>query len=58
MKILQGLLTTEDNEKILKKETVELFFTPQLNEKGSTSLNAVLQDDMVSSRGGGFDVTK
>jgi hypothetical protein len=48
LKILHGLLTTEDNEKILKKETLEIFFEPQLGDGSRAALNAVLQDDMVS----------
>jgi hypothetical protein len=48
LKILHGLLTTEDNEKILKKETLEMFFEPQLGDGSRAALNAVLQDDMVS----------
>jgi hypothetical protein len=48
LKILHGLLTTEDSEKILKKETLEMFFEPQLGDGSRAALNAVLQDDMVS----------
>lgn len=48
LKVLQGVLTSDENERLLKKETVELFFSPQLGEASSKALNAVLQDDMVS----------
>lgn len=49
LKIIHGLLTTEDNEKILKKETLKMFFEPQLGDSSRAALNAVLQDDMVST---------
>lgn len=47
MKVLHALLTTDENEKILKKETLKDFFTPQLGEDASASINTILQDDMV-----------
>ncbi|KAF2012474.1 beta-lactamase/transpeptidase-like protein [Aaosphaeria arxii CBS 175.79] len=54
LKVLVGLLTTDENEKILKKETVELFFTPNLGEGSTAMLNAVLQDDMSNNAMGGL----
>lgn len=47
LKILNAVLTCDENEKILKKATLEEFFRPQLGEGSAASLNAVLQDDMV-----------
>jgi CubicO group peptidase (beta-lactamase class C family) len=47
LKVLHGLLTTDENEKILKKESLEMFFSPQLGEGSKAALNTVLQDDMV-----------
>lgn len=47
VKVLQAILTTDENEKILKKASVEEFFKPQLGEGSSGMLNMVLQDDMV-----------
>lgn len=49
IKILHALLTTDENEKVLKKETVKEFFTPQLGEGASVVINAFLQEDMVNS---------
>jgi CubicO group peptidase (beta-lactamase class C family) len=48
LKVLHGILTCDTNEKLLKKETVETFFAPQLGEGSRTFLNMMLQDDMVS----------
>jgi CubicO group peptidase (beta-lactamase class C family) len=53
LKVLQALLTTDENEKILKKETVEMFFSPQLTPEGSSMINAILQDDMTNNAMGG-----
>jgi CubicO group peptidase (beta-lactamase class C family) len=57
IKILHGLLTTDENEKILKKETVELFFSPQLGEGSSAMLNMILQDDAANNAMGGVPKT-
>ncbi|KAF2630465.1 beta-lactamase/transpeptidase-like protein [Macroventuria anomochaeta] len=53
IKVLHALLTTDEDEKLLKKETLEEFFTPQLGEGASAAINAVLQDDMVNNAMGG-----
>ena len=49
IKVLHALLTTDEDEKLLKKETLKEFFTPQLGEGASAAINAVLQDDMVGT---------
>jgi CubicO group peptidase (beta-lactamase class C family) len=46
LKILDALLNAETDERILKKESVETFFSPHLGDKSSAMLNAILQDDM------------
>jgi CubicO group peptidase (beta-lactamase class C family) len=48
VKVLQAVLTTDTDEKILKKETTEMFFAPQLGEGSKAMLNATLQNDFVS----------
>ncbi|KAF1915426.1 beta-lactamase/transpeptidase-like protein [Ampelomyces quisqualis] len=53
LKVLQAVLTADENEKILKKKTVEEFFKPQLGEGSRVMLNAVLQDDMANNAMGG-----
>lgn len=47
-KVVKAVLTTEDDEKLLKKETLNEFFKPQLGEGSATALNGLLQDDFVS----------
>jgi hypothetical protein len=49
IKILKALLTTDEDEALLKKDIVESFFMPQLGEGASAAMNGMLQDDMVSS---------
>ena len=49
IKILHALLTTDEDEKLLKNETMREFFKPQLGEGASVTINAFLQDDMVYS---------
>ncbi len=46
-KVLHAMLTTDANEKLFKKKSLEEFFTPQLGEAPSAAMNAMLQDDMV-----------
>lgn len=46
-KILKAVLTMDENEKLLKKDTVKEFFTPQLGVAPSTAMNAIVQDDTV-----------
>lgn len=48
-KVLHAVLTMDENEKILKKEIVKEFFTPQLGKGASAAMNAILQDDTVRS---------
>jgi CubicO group peptidase (beta-lactamase class C family) len=48
IKILQAVLTSDENEKILKKATAEELFKPQLGEGSRAMLNMMLQDDTVS----------
>jgi CubicO group peptidase (beta-lactamase class C family) len=45
LKVLHAVLNRD--EKILKKETFEEFFRPQLSEGSAAALNHVLQDDAV-----------
>ena len=47
IKILEALLTTDEDEKLLKKDTLKEFFKPQLGEDASAAINAMLQDDTV-----------
>jgi CubicO group peptidase (beta-lactamase class C family) len=47
IKVIHALLTTDTDEKILKKETVEQFFSPQLGKESAATLNVIVQDDMV-----------
>jgi CubicO group peptidase (beta-lactamase class C family) len=49
IKVLKALLVADQDGKILKKETVEMMFKPQLSKGSSEALNATLQDEMVSS---------
>lgn len=48
IKVLHAVLICDENEKLLKKASLEEFFKPQLGEGSSMALNAILQDDMVS----------
>lgn len=48
LKLLHALLVCEENEKLLKKQTLETFFAPQLGEASSKALNTMLQDDTAS----------
>jgi CubicO group peptidase (beta-lactamase class C family) len=54
IKILHGVLTSDENEKILKKETVEMLFKPQLGAESAAMLNMVLQDTTVNNAMGGL----
>jgi CubicO group peptidase (beta-lactamase class C family) len=49
IKVLHAVLTTDEDEKLLKKHTLEEFFTPQFSEGPSAAMNAILQNDMVST---------
>lgn len=49
IKVLHAVLTTDEDEKVLKKHTLKEFFTPQFSEGPSAAMNAILQDDMVSA---------
>jgi CubicO group peptidase (beta-lactamase class C family) len=47
IKVLHAVLTMDEDEKLLKKETAEEMFRPQLNEAGKAGLAALMQLDMV-----------
>jgi CubicO group peptidase (beta-lactamase class C family) len=47
-KIVHGLLTSDQNERILSKESLREFFKPQLNEAGATGLNSLMRYESVS----------
>lgn len=49
LKVIHALLTCDENEGLLKRSTLEEFFTPQLGEGSSTALNAIVQDDTVGA---------
>lgn len=53
IKILHALLTSDEDQKILKKETVDLFFSPQLGTEATGMLNFMLQNDMANNAMGG-----
>lgn len=55
VKVLKAMLTNEENEKLLKKETMDIFFTPQLGERSKNTLNASLQNDMMNTMMGNTD---
>jgi CubicO group peptidase (beta-lactamase class C family) len=48
LKIVHAVLTSDEDEKVLKKATVEEFFKPQLGEGSRAALNGLLQIEMVS----------
>ena len=47
IKTWKALLTTDEDGKLLKKDTLKEFFKPQLDEDASAAINAMLQDDTV-----------
>lgn len=47
IKVVHAALTMDENEKLLKKEIVNEFFSPQLGEVPSAAMNGLLQDEMV-----------
>lgn len=49
IKVLRALLATETDEKILKKETVEEFFKPQMSQNGVEGLDLVLSDPIMNN---------
>ncbi|OAL50922.1 beta-lactamase/transpeptidase-like protein [Pyrenochaeta sp. DS3sAY3a] len=53
LKVLHAVLVCDEDEKILKRASLEEFFKPQLGEGSSVALNAMLQDDMVNNAMGG-----
>ncbi|KAJ4353082.1 hypothetical protein N0V95_003677 [Ascochyta clinopodiicola] len=53
IKVLHAVLTTDEDEKLLKKDTLKDFFTPQLNEGASAAMNGMMQDDMINNAMGG-----
>jgi CubicO group peptidase (beta-lactamase class C family) len=50
LKILHALLTTDEDEKILRKASLAEFFTPQFGEGASEAINEFLQNDEVYPR--------
>lgn len=54
IKILQAVLTTDETEKILKKDTTEELFRPQMNEGGIAGLATVLSQEMANNAMGGM----
>ncbi|KAF2005382.1 beta-lactamase family protein [Amniculicola lignicola CBS 123094] len=53
MKILHGVLTTDENEKILKKDSVEKLFSPYLGDQSTVLLNKYLEVKMINDAMGG-----
>lgn len=53
LKVLKAVLTNDENEKLVKKETLDMFFAPQLGEASKKTLNAILQDDAMNNALGG-----
>ncbi|KAF1850833.1 beta-lactamase/transpeptidase-like protein, partial [Cucurbitaria berberidis CBS 394.84] len=53
IKVVHALLTCDEDEKLLKKASLEEFFKPQLGEGSSAALNAFLQNDMMNNGMGG-----
>ncbi|KAF2738566.1 beta-lactamase family protein [Polyplosphaeria fusca] len=49
IKILHAVLTTDENEKILKKSSVEQLTKPQLSEAASAQLNAALKLEQMNN---------
>ncbi|KAF2963255.1 hypothetical protein GQX73_g10319 [Xylaria multiplex] len=45
LKIIKGILTTDDDGKLLSKEGVDEFFRPCLSERARAALNAVLTEE-------------
>ncbi|KAF2854369.1 beta-lactamase/transpeptidase-like protein [Plenodomus tracheiphilus IPT5] len=48
LKVVKAVLMNDENEKLIKRETLEKFFAPQLGEGSKKTLNMLLQDDMTS----------
>jgi CubicO group peptidase (beta-lactamase class C family) len=53
IKVLRAVLTTDEDEKILKRESVELFFSPQLGDQSREMLNMVLTNEVAQNAMGG-----
>jgi CubicO group peptidase (beta-lactamase class C family) len=47
LKVLRAVLSTEEDERVLKKDTLEMFFKESLGKGSREALNAMLQDDFV-----------
>lgn len=43
LKIIRGLLTSDENQKLLKKESVDEFFRPCLSAKAKAALNEIMK---------------
>jgi CubicO group peptidase (beta-lactamase class C family) len=44
-KVLRAFLTTDEDQKILKKETVKMMFEPQMGEGSKTTLNMICKSN-------------
>ena len=54
IKVVHALLTADEGTGgILKPETIELFFTPQLSEGGVATINMILKDEVANNAMGG-----
>lgn len=53
IKVLHAVLTSDKTEKLLKRETMKHFFTPQMSEGSRAMLNAALQLDVMNNSMGG-----
>ncbi|KAF2128336.1 beta-lactamase/transpeptidase-like protein [Dothidotthia symphoricarpi CBS 119687] len=53
VKILKAVLTTDQNEKILKQDTVKELFKPQLGKGSQGMLNGMLKDETMNNAMGG-----
>jgi CubicO group peptidase (beta-lactamase class C family) len=60
IKVLHAVLTCDDDEKILRKETLELLFSPQLGPASKATMNGFLQSDFANNAMGGtpMDIEK
>ncbi|KAI8940811.1 hypothetical protein NX059_002073 [Plenodomus lindquistii] len=53
IKVLKAVLTSDENEKLIKKETANLFFSPQLGDESKKMLNLTVQDGTLNNIFGG-----
>lgn len=57
LKLLKGLLTADEDEVLLKKQSVEEFFRPSLTPEARRKMNAMLQLDELNTGMGGMPQT-